>query len=311
MHESQMADCEIADGSVENTDQSYISPDKIQIAHFAPPAELAPFVTQLYLFQCDEDYIRDVQPAALGHLIFLLRGEGSLMFHDGHVDPAHSASLFGPCSAAAEYSFTGPLYDFGVALSPLGFVALTGKSARNYADRMVAANELFGPEIDILAAHFADGLARGNMRVAQMVAEISTFLLSRLKPVSPSHVQLVQTVLQWISSNLDPDVEDLYGQLSMSRSTAVRLITRYFGSAPKPLMRKYRAVRAASILCDPACTPELRQRVEASFYDQPHMIREIRHFTGKTPGTLDGDDCKILRIWLSKDNYRDVETYPG
>jgi len=26
---------------------------------------------------------------------------------------------------------------------------------------------------------------------------------------------------------------------------------------------------------------------------------------------LDGDDTKILRIWLSKDNYRDIETFPG
>ncbi len=311
MQESQMADCEIADGSHECAELGYISPDKFEILKFAPPAELAPFVTQLYLFRCEEDFIHDAQPAALGHLVFILRGNGSLRFHDGHVDPVHMASLFGPCSAAAEYTFTGPLYDFGVALSPLGFVALTGKAANIYADRMVAANELFGPEIDILAARFHDGLVGGSMRVAQMVAEISEFLLKRVKPVPPSHVQLVQTVVSWISSDLDPDVENLYNQLSISRSTAVRLIRRYFGSAPKPLMRKYRAVRAASILCDPACTPELRQEVEASFYDQPHMIREIRHFTGRTPGALDSDDCKILRIWLSKDNYRDVETYPG
>ena len=97
----------------------------------------------------------------------------------------------------------------------------------------------------------------------------------------------------------------------MSRSTAARLITRYFGSAPKPLMRKYRALRAASLLVDPACTPELRTKVESLFYDQPHMIREIRQFAGRTPGALDGDDAKILRLWLSKDNYRDIETFPA
>ena len=311
MQESQMADCETGDGAHINADQSYISPDKIEVLQFAPPAELAPFVTQLYLFRCEEDFIHDAQPAALGHIVFMLRGKGSLRFHDGHVDPVHMASLFGPCSAAAEFTFTGPLYDFGVALSPLGFVALTGKPANSYADRMVAANELFGPEIDILAIRFHDGLTDGSMRVAQMVSEVSEFLLKRVKPVPTTHMLLVQTVVNWISSDLDPDVEALYAQLTVSRSTAVRLITRYFGSAPKPLMRKYRALRAASLLCDPACSPELRMQVEALFYDQPHMIREIRHFTGRTPGTLDSDDCKILRIWLSKDNYRDVETYPG
>ena len=76
-------------------------------------------------------------------------------------------------------------------------------------------------------------------------------------------------------------------------------------------MRKYRALRAATLLCDPDATSEMRARVESLFYDQPHMIREIRQFAGRTPGTLDGDDTKILRIWLSKDNYRDIETFPG
>jgi len=94
-------------------------------------------------------------------------------------------------------------------------------------------------------------------------------------------------------------------------STAARLITRYFGTPPKQLMRKYRGVRAASLLVDPNCTPELRAKVESLFYDQPHMIREIRQFAGRTPGALDGDDSRILRMWLSKDNYRDIETFPG
>jgi methylphosphotriester-DNA--protein-cysteine methyltransferase len=122
---------------------------------------------------------------------------------------------------------------------------------------------------------------------------------------------MVRTVVDWLSSDLEPDVEKLYLQLGMSRSTAARLITRYFGCPPKPLMRKYRAVRAASILIDPNCTPELRAKVESTFYDQPHMIREIRQFCGRTPGALDGDDSRILRMWLSKDNYRDIETFPG
>jgi hypothetical protein len=60
-----------------------------------------------------------------------------------------------------------------------------------------------------------------------------------------------------------------------------------------------------------ASTDALRTQIESLFYDQPHMIREIRQFAGRTPGALDGEDTKILRIWLSKDNYRDIETFPG
>lgn len=310
MQESQMADCDVRDG-LPDADQHYLAPEKMEIMQFAPPGDLAPFVTQIYFFRCEENHINDFQPAALGHLIFLLRGTGHLRFRDGHVDQLHRTAIFGPGTAAAEFTFAGPLYDFGIALSPLGFVALTGKSASSYADRAVAATELFGPEIDQLAEQFQDGMNDGSMRFAQMVDAVSTFLLARVSKVPPTHIDLIQRVTDWLSRDLDPDVDQLYAQLTMSRSTAVRLITRYFGSPPKALMRKYRALRTASMLCDPACTPELRVTLEALFYDQPHMIREIRHFVGRTPGALDGDDCKIMRLWLSKDNYRDLEAYPG
>ena len=310
MQQSQMADCAmVTDPPV--AEATYIAPDKIKVLQFVPPAELAPFVTQIYFFECEERHIHDRQPAALGHLIFLLRGSGQLRFHDGHIDPVRPATLFGPGTAAAEFTFAGPVSDLGFALSPLGFVALTGKAANLYADRAIAASELFGDEIDALAERCRVGLKDGSIRLTQMVELISAFLLARVKSIPSGHLMLIKAVTDWLSSDLDPGVDRLYNSLPVSRSTAVRLITRYFGSAPKPLMRKYRALRAASLLVDSTCTPELRATLESLFYDQPHMIREIRHFAGRTPGALDGDDSRILRLWLSKDNFRDLEAYPG
>jgi AraC-like DNA-binding protein len=310
MHESTNG-AQSENGAAASVSGIYTDPDKFEIVQFAPPAALAPFVTQIYFFESDEQNIHDAQPAALGHLVFFLRGSGTLAFQDGHIDPLHPASVFGPCTAASKFTLTGPFLDFGVALSPLGFVALTGKPASAFADRLVDAAELFGPEISALAVRFKSGIADGSLRYTDLVREITTFLLSRVRAVPNSHIAVIQIVAQWISSEFDPDVDALYAQLDTSRSTATRIIVRYFGSPPKPLMRKYRALRAASHLCDPTCTPELRAKIESLFYDQPHMIREIRHFTGRTPGALEDDDAKILRMWLSKDNYRDVETFPG
>lgn len=311
MHESRSDGRERTDAPKTDLHPSFTSPDKIEVTHFAPAPELAPYVTQIYFFRCDEPAIRDRQPAALGHLIFLLSGRGTLKFQNGDIVEVADATVFGPGLAAAEFDFEGPLYDLGFALSPLGFVALTGKAANLYADRAVPASELFGPRIDELAEEFSAGHRQGTMRVAEMVEKATALLLSQVRPVPPSHMHMVHSVINWLSSDLEPNVEKLYPMLDMSRSTAARLITRYFGSAPKPLMRKYRALRAASMLVDPNCTSTLRAQIESLFYDQPHMIREIRQFAGRTPGALDGDDTKILRIWLSKDNYRDIETFPG
>lgn len=309
MHDNQLARTTFDKNMVDMPKPSLA--EGMEIINFVPPAALAPFVTQIYFFRCDEKFVRDYIPAALGHLIFLLKGTGTLRFQDGHIDAIQKAAVLGPGLGAAEFSFDGPLHDLGFALSPLGFVALTGKPANQYVDCAVAASELFGPEIDQLAEHFITGHAAGNMRLAQMVDEVAKFLLGRLRPVPQSHVVLVRAVINWLSSDILPDVGQLYTQLDMSRSTAARLITKYFGSAPKALMRKYRALRAATMMTDPRTPPELLAKVESVFYDQPHMIREIRQFAGRTPGALDSNDAKIMRMWLSRDNYRDIESFLG
>jgi AraC-like DNA-binding protein len=290
---------------------NFISPDNVDIDNFVPPPGIAPFVTQIYFFRCEERSARDRQPAALGHLMFFLRGSGVVEFQGGEKIKVSGAMQYGPGLASAGFELDGPAHVLGFALSPLGFVALTGRPANLFADRAVPAAELFGTEIDRLAEAFSAGHADGTLRIADMVQQATAFLLRQLRPVPHTHVAMIQTVIAWLSSDLDPDVEHLYPSLGMSRSTAARLITRYFGCPPKALMRKYRALRAASILVDAHCTPELRAKVESLFYDQPHMIREIRQFAGRTPGALDGDDSRILRMWLSKDNYRDIETFPG
>lgn len=288
-----------------------VGPAQIEVAQFAPPPALAPYVTQIYHFRCQEKVVRDAQPAALGHIVFYLRGEGRLKFHDGAVYENAPASLFGPGMAHAEFDIRGPFENLGLALSPLGFVALTGKPATAYADRMVDAADLFGDGITRLAEGFCAARAARSQTVREMVDQVAAFLLPHARTVPDSHLALIRTVGEWLSSDFDPDVEALFTRTGKSRSTATRIIRNYFGASPKQLMRKYRALRAASVLVDPDATPVMRARVESLFYDQPHMIREIRHFTGRTPGALDSDDTKILRIWLSKDNYRQLEAYPG
>ncbi len=309
MHDSHISGQSVLNHVLEN--DAELSADSMKVTQFVPPAALAPFVTHVYFFRCEEKRLTDHLPAALGQLIFLLKGSANLQFQGGHSDPVTCTTLVGPGLAAAEFTFDGPFHEVGFALSPLGFVALTGRPANQFADRAVPASELFGPEIDTLAQTITAGYADGTMRLSQIVDEVTRFLLARLRPIPYSHVQMIQTVIGWISSDFDPDVDQLYTKLDMSRSTAARLIRKYFGCAPKPLMRKYRALRAATIMVDPHASAQMRSQVESSFYDQPHMIREIRQFAGRTPGALDSNNAKVMRLWLSKENYRDIESFLG
>jgi AraC-like DNA-binding protein len=53
---------------------------------------------------------------------------------------------------------------------------------------------------------------------------------------------------------------------------------------PKMLARKYRALRAARALHSSG--EDERAVIVSAFYDQSHMIREIKHFAGQTPGQI-------------------------
>ena len=306
MHDSHISGQKVSNHVLE--DDAELSPDSMKVTKFVPPAALAPFVTHVYFFRCEALRLTDQIPAALGQLLFLLKGSANLQIQGEPTVPVHNAAVIGPGVGTAEFTFEGPFHHLGFALSPLGFVALTGQPANQYADRVVPASELFGPEIETLAQAITAGYADGTMRVAQIIDKIAGFLLAGLRPIPNAHVQMIQTVNRWVSRDFYPDIDQLYSKLDMSRSTAARLIKRYFGCTPKLLMRKYRALRAATIIVNPNATAELRSQVESTFYDQPHMIREIRQFAGHTPGALDSNNAKVTRLWL---NCRDIEFFLG
>jgi AraC-like DNA-binding protein len=280
----------------------------IRIDRFSPPAGLTPYVTQCYYFRCDDLDLKEIQPAALGHLVFNIYGNGTMRFRSGIEADILPANIFGPCTAAAEYHISGPMANFGLALTPAGFVALTGESAHIYADRLADASSILGPEVMSLTDRLRSiAQISGEPDFAAMIDLIGEFLSEKLQQIPDDHFILIDRVGAWINSSLSPDVDVLYESLGKSRNTATRLVSHYFGATPKALMRKYRALRTATMLIDDATTESQRAEIQSHFYDQPHMIREIRHFTGRTPGTLDSDDAKILRVWLNKENYRDLK----
>ena len=69
------------------------------------------------------------------------------------------------------------------------------------------------------------------------------------------------------------------------------------------LFRSYRAIRAAMSLARGDAT--LDDCVAAGFYDQSHLIREIKQFTGTTPGAIPGELSVLARLTLQNVDHLD------
>ena len=275
----------------------------LRLELFPPPTALTPYLTTFFTMRCDEPTIRDVQPSSIGLMAVMARGSGQMRFLDGRVAPSHRFTLQTPTAAAATFEVEGPWHLFGAALTPLGWAALTGLCATKHGNRLYDGAQVLGPALATTAASVADEF--DSLPVEAMIERFSAAILASVRPVKPVHAAFVRTVGEWLAQSLAPDVADLRARCGLPTRQVQRLTDRYFGLPPTALARKYRALRAAVLLSRPDLTADQIAAVEDRFYDQPHMIREIRLFAGRTPARIADPDTPFLSAIMDLRNFRE------
>lgn len=277
-------------------------PSLFLLTYYDPPPELARHVLALFHFTWDETAIADRHPGALGQLVLFPYGSGELHMGGEHSAITGDAHLLAGFETAAPFTMDGPWHAIGASLSPLGWAALTGQPANTHFNSFIPAGSLLGPEIERFAADINARYRSGDLEGEQACELLAQWIGARLAVQPDEHERLIEHTFRWLGSSLNPDVDLLFAGLDYSRRQAERLVTRYFGLAPVALARKYRAVRAASLLAQPELTDEGEAEIAGAFYDQPHMIREIRRYCGYTPTRLGGPEEPLFQAMLRMKN---------
>lgn len=279
---------------------------RFSLTYLPVPAELGYHITTLYHFSCHELDIREIQPAAIGHLAIFPYGKGAIHFRDGRSDPSHETNLLTPLSAAAPFTVDGPFEAIGAALTPLGWAELTGLHAAEHANRFYRAADFLGEEIGALGAQWCEAFREEQMSAQDCSLALADWIGANLTPLSDDHRTLIGQVVGWLGSHIDPQVDALYAASGFSKRQTLRLVDRYFGLPPNALRRKYRALRAAAMLSVPDLPAEEEAAIIGAFYDQPHLIREIRLFVGRTPARLSDEPDSYLTEMLELRNLREI-----
>lgn len=289
-------------GSVAPDTADLTASDRIKLDFLPPPDPLRRFVTTFYSLRCEDREIHDCLPAAVGYLAVNLSGTGLLHFANGRTEPSHEAMFLTPTTAAVRIALQGPWHMVGAALSPLGWAALTGLHAGSVADRVLPASQVLGALADELVPmlRMAEG---GDPARAAILAEV---IGARLQPVKPRHVQVIAAIAEWLSSDFDPPVSALPKRANYSIRQVERLCERYFGVPPKQLARKYRALRVAAMLQAPDTSPEQVAALKELYFDQSHLIRDMRHYLGRTPNRIFDGSAPLLNATSSVRGYREV-----
>ncbi len=153
-----------------------------------------------------------------------------------------------------------------------------GEAVSTITDRVLPAQQVFGPSVLRLAAHIyrcPDTESR--------VDAVSRFL-SALDP-SPDasasiSAQLVELVFE------DPailTVDQLAAKACMSVRSLQRLFKEYVGVPPKWVIRRYRLHELVERLHSGQTFDGAKLALDLGYADQAHLINDFRHFIGYTP----------------------------
>jgi AraC-like DNA-binding protein len=248
---------------------------------YAPPSsDLADLFSVFYYAELSPDEGAVPERAAIAQLRILMGGPAvaTIAGRDTCLDPG--VYMFGPTTQGLSYrAVRAPVRIMGVGVLPAGWVALVNADASSYTN--LAANVFDMPlRIDISECCAMPDIAD--------VHEGAAMMSDMLRPATAHRdfavIAFTQIVDDWLMASMSPDIDDLIAPTGLSPRQLERLCKHCFGMPPKMLARKYRALRAARALHGSG--KEDQAGIVSAFYDQSHMIREIKHFAGQTPGEI-------------------------
>ncbi|MES2754296.1 MAG: helix-turn-helix domain-containing protein [Pseudomonadota bacterium] len=275
----------------------------VELQFVVPSADLADHITLLYHFCAELPHFADTERAGHAQLRFRLRGDNSrYRFADGSEQTVGAIHLIGPTTGSTLSSADGPIEVIGLGLTPAGWAALVGSDASAMVNRAVDCGTLFD-DIDTVASQLQNAAD-----VAGKVAVAEAFIRHAAGAAAGDVVEFARLVDVWLAGATSPALEALEAATGLSRRQVERRCKVLYGAPPKMLARKYRALRAAvAVVADGENLDDLLAR---GFYDQSHLIREIKQFTGCTPRQLRANPSLLAHMTIMQRSALEGQVIP-
>lgn len=166
-----------------------------------------------------------------------------------------------------------------------------GKSASEFADQAIDARQIFGDSIMVTRDKLIEA---ANFKKQRKIGK--QFAKHVYRDTKTAPFEFTALVDNWLVADIDPDVDVLVASSGLSPRQLERVTKLYYGMPPKKLARKYRALRAAQALAHGDSLDDTG--VALAFYDQSHLIREVKAFTGLTPSQLKSGESELTQATM-------------
>jgi AraC-like DNA-binding protein len=258
----------------------------ISLQYEAPDARLSSLVSSFYRFDYQGNSMEEPERADRAQFRIMLKGMGQYRFSSGNVENTYPVTIIGPTTGAVVALASEPISVLGWGMTPAGWAALMGADAENWVDQTLDGRQIFGDWI----MEVREALIR-TTDIAEQFAIGHSVASEIYRRSAKAPFEFTTRVDQWLLLDSDPDVAQLAIDTGLSPRQLERMTKRYYGMPPKKLARKYRALRAAHKLAKGDSLDDTE--LGLAFYDQSHLIREIKQFTGLTPTQLKSGSSEL------------------
>ena len=261
-----------------------------------PGPALAPFIAYFWALQ-------DAPPNLKGRLVPSGTLDLVVNLHEDQMrgDASHLGNGVGFSGALAagayrryfEFSSHAPVSLVGVHFKPGGALPFLGVPPGELAERHVDLELIWGRRP---ANELRERLCAATT-AADRFALMESTLRSRLAAHVPGH-RAVPFALQQLARP-GCTVGEVAASVQLSRRRFIQVFTSDVGMAPKHLSRVLRFQRACELARRAEAPDWCQLALACGYFDQSHMINEVREFAGTTPmglirGNMQFEDLHLL-----------------
>lgn len=171
----------------------------------------------------------------------------------------------------------------GVAFHACGGFPWLRTDMSQITDRVVGLSDLLGDGVDALHQRLLE-----TSRVEDRFDAVERWLIARLHPRHGIHPAVRWAVDRIAASGGRLPVATLARQTGFTRKHLATLFQREVGLTPKALARVHRFRAAMAALHGVAESGWADFALASGYYDQSHLVRDFRAFTGMAPTVLLG-----------------------
>ena len=286
-------------------DRTQADPPPFEFRFVEAPEPLAPYTNALTVFRSSLPELSDIMPSFSPQLMLFGEGTVRITYAGGGAKAPAEAFFVSQLDEALPFTVEGPAVAIGASLNVLGWAALTRLPVGELRNRAIGVRAVLNTGLAGRIEELRAGLDR-DADLDAAVRDLAAILADGLMPVPDAEKAFISTMRDWLSDKFDPDVAILREKVALSERQLQRLSSRYFGGAPSAIAKRYRAVRAATLLSMPDLSQDVAEEIFDAYYDQAHLIRDLRRYTGRTPQLLKArDEPSLAGETLDLDGYGD------